>query len=384
MNTAPKIARLQLVHRPLRTAAAAAGIAFSAVLMLVQTGLHTAVFAGVTRLYAHLRADLVLISPQYQSQLATESFPRRRLAQLLGVPGVRSVDAVYIGQVPWKNPSTHRERAISILGLPERIGLVDLPGVDPAILSLRAAGTVLFDQRSRPEFGPISDLLGANGVVQTEMRYQRASVTGLFDLGASFAVDGTILAGYETFFRTLPERRADQVDLGLINLDAGVDARSVRDRIVRMLPPDVWVLTQGDLVRQEENYWENSLPIGYVLGMNVVLGMVVGIVIVYQILYTDITDHLSEYATLKAIGFSDRKLNAIVLCQAFLLSVLGYIPGFLLSMLIYSVTRNRTFLVMEMMPVRALEVYGLVLIMCTSSGLLAARMLKRADPAEMI
>ena len=383
MNGIFRIAWLQLIHHPWRLVAAVSGIAFTAVLILVQTGLYSALFAGVTKLYSHLGADLVVISVQYQSQVTPEPFPRRELARALGVPGVRSATPLYLDQVEWKNPETHRERQILVVGVPPDPDMIRLPGAAEAIPLLRATGGVAFDDWSRPEFGAIAKTFRERGPVFTEVGGRQTSVRALFRLGASFAVDGTLLAGYDTFFRLSPDRRPDQVDVGLISLLPGAAPQTVRASLARALGPDVVVLTRDGLVARESNYWSDSLPIGYTLGLNAALGLVVGIVIVYQILYTDVSDNLPEYATLKALGFADGSLFAIVLFQGFVLSALGYIPGLAIAGWLYSQTRNLTFIELDMTVWRASWVYGVVLAMCLLSAAMALRKVKTADPAEI-
>ena len=383
MRTILKIAWLQLAHHPWRLVAALAGIAFSAVLILVQTGLDTALNDGVTKLYSHLGADLVMISRQYQCQVTTESFPRRYLARALAIPGVRSADPLYMAQVEWKNPETHRERVISILGVPANPDAIRLPGASRSIALLDEGRGIAFDEGSRPEFGAIAKRFRENGIVTTEVSGSRISVAALFQLGASFASDGTLLASYENFFRLAQGRRSDQVDIGLITLDPGADPEAVRSRLSALIGPDAEVLTRQGLVEREGNYWSDSLAVGYILGMNALLGLVVGIVIVYQILYTGVSDNLPEYATLKALGFPDRWLLSIVLCQGLLLSALGYIPALLIAVRVYSLTREVTSLPLEMTAYRAGVVYVVVLVMCVISAAGAMRKVRTADPAEI-
>jgi len=383
MRTIARIAWLQLMHHPWRLAAAVSGIGFSAVLILMQTGLEAALFNGVTRLYANLGADLVMISPQYQSQVTPEPFARRALSRAPGIPGVRSADPMYVNQVQWKNPETRRERAIFLIGVPPDPDAIRLPGAAEAIPLLQSSRGLAFDEWSRPEYGAIAEALRAQRPVVTEVAGRQSSVVALFRLGASFAVDGTVLAGYDTFFRLSPGRRADQVDVGLITLEPGVNAAAVRSQLQAIVGGDVEVLTRQDLVDKESTYWADSLPIGFVLGMNAALGLVVGIVIVYQILYTDVTDNLPEYATLKALGFPDASLLAIVLCQGVILSALGYLPGLLISIWLYSVTQSLTFLELDMTAARAAVVYAVVLAMCLLAAAMAMRKVKTADPAEI-
>jgi putative ABC transport system permease protein len=288
-----------------------------------------------------------------------------------------------MAQVQWKNPETHRERVISILGVPANPDSIHLPGASRSIELLDEGRGIAFDEGSRPDFGAIAKRFREEGSVTTEVSGYRTSVAALFQLGASFAADGTLLASYETFFRLTPVRRSDQVDVGLITLNPGADPESVRSQLSALIGSDAEVLTRQGLVEREGNYWSDSLAVGYILGMNAILGLVVGLVIVYQILYTGVSDNLPEYATLKALGFPDRWLLSIVLFQGLLLSALGYTPALLIAMQVYSLTREVTSQPLEMTAYRAGFVYVVVLAMCMLSAAAAMRKIRTADPAEV-
>jgi putative ABC transport system permease protein len=111
--------------------------------------------------------------------------------------------------------------------------------------------------------------------------------------------------------------------------------------------------------------------------------MLVGCVIVYQILYTDVSDHLQEYATLKAMGYRDRYLFGVVIQESLILSVFGFLPGLAISTLMYRFAEDATLLPLKMLPGRVAVVYGLTLLMCVVSGAFAMRRLRRAAPADI-
>jgi len=382
MRSAFQLAWRQLSDNGWRLLAATAGVAFAAVLMLVQNGLLEALFTSVTRLYASARADLVLISPQYQSQLASGSFPRRRLYQALGVAGVRKVVPLYLGDAAWRNPLTRSRRDISVVAFRPQPGLFDLPGVDEGIPSILFSDSVLFDRGSRPEYGPVPELL-ARGPVETEIGGKHNAVRGLFFLGASFASDGTVLTSDMNFFRIEPGQRSDQVSLGFVFLDRDAPVDTARSQIRLLIGNDARVLTRQELVDKEKSFWNDSLPIGFVLSMNMLLGLIIGTVIVYQILYTAVLDSLPEYATLKALGYRDAYLYQVVLNQALILSLLGFLPGYASSLVVYAVTRRLALLPLRMTALRVAGVYALTVLMCAVGGTLATRKLRLADPAEI-
>ena len=253
---------------------------------------------------------------------------------------------------------------------------------DPGPL-LRADDSVLFDVHSRKEYGDVQSAIMAGKRVVTEMVGHRVEVTGLFSAGTSFGIDGAVILSDTNFFRLLPGRSPDVVNFGLIKLKPGFDPDRVRAQLARVLPNDVRVLTHSQLDAAERDFWSSNTPIGFIFALGVGLGLVVGIIVVYQILYTDVTDHLQEYATLKAIGYKDSFLFGIIIYESVFLSVFGFVPGFFISLLVYRIATNATFLPLRMTLERGVVVYLLTVGMCVLSGALALRRLKKADPAEI-
>ncbi len=243
---------------------------------------------------------------------------------------------------------------------------------------------VLYDEASRPEFGPIPDLFRASDSgVETEVANRRVRVIGLFSLGTSFGIDASIVTSDLNFRRIFRNRAAGMIDLGLIQLEPGVDPDAARDAIAARVASDVVVLTRAGFVQRELDYWAQATPIGFVFGFGVIMGLTVGGIIVYQILFSDVSEHLQEYATLKAIGYTDRRLFGIVLQEALLLAVMGFLPGYGASLFLYRTAGEATHLPLEMSPELALIVFSLTAIMCGLAGSIALRKVRTADPAEV-
>jgi len=374
----------QLFHQRARLLAAIAGIVFAVVLIMVQLGFQAALYQSATLHYDHMTADIVLLSPQYEAIMYNNSgFPAQRLNQAYAVDGVASTLAVYGSFVAWKNPWTHKERTMYMFGFKPVPGFFDLGDIkDPGPL-LRTGDSVLFDELSRKEYGDVPSVFRSGQRVVTEIMGHRVEVTGLFSAGTSFGIDGAVILSDANFFRLLPGRSPDVVNFGLIKLKPGYDADRVRAQLAKVLPNDVRVLTHSQLDAAEREFWSSNTPIGFIFALGVGLGLVVGIIVVYQILYTDVTDHLQEYATLKAIGYKDSFLFTIIIYESVILSVFGYIPGFFISLLIYRIATNATFLPLQMTLQRGILVYLLTIGMCVLSGALALRRLRKADPAEI-
>ncbi len=378
-----RLAWQQLSGQRLRLLMALAGVAFAVVLMLMQMGFQNALDTSTVRFHERLRAEVVLIHPQSRYLVMMRSFPRRRLDQALGVPGVSSVSAVYTGFPFWDSGDNAAARSIFVMGFdPSKPG-VDIPGVLAQLDLLHRPDTVLFDRASRPEYGPVAERLAAGELVECELNDQRFRVVGVFELGTSFGVDGSMVTSDRGFLRIFPGRSPGSIELGLIRAEPGVDPVELRQRLERFLPTDVQALTRAEFVQRENDYWNTVTPVGYIFAFGVLLGFGVGAVIVSQILFADVTDHLQEYATLKAIGYGNGFLYGVVLAEATILGFLGYLPGLALSIVLYRVTELATGLPMVLSPSIGVLVLVLTVAMCALSGSAALRKVQAADPAEI-
>jgi putative ABC transport system permease protein len=383
MTIGVPLAWRQLRKEKRRLIAALAGVAFAVILMLVQLGFEQALFKSVGLLYSHLNSELILISPKYQNAGSTASFTRRRLYQALAAGDVEWVCPMYFSDGIWKNPVDHTERLIFLISFQPRKDVFDLPEVNDKVQSLQTLGTILFDAGSRPEFGPVADELRTKGRLAIDLSGVTTLVGGIFHLGTSFAADGNVIMSDLTFGHSHPDRNLALVDLGLIKLKSGADLETARRRLETALPKDVLVVTRAELQKREERYWADNTPIGFVFRLGLIMGLIVGSVVVYQILYNDVSEHLAEYATLKAIGFTNRFLFGVVIQEALILSVLGFLPGLALSQVVYVIAHRATLLPLQMDPVRVTAVYLLTAGMCAFSGALAMRKVKSADPADI-
>jgi putative ABC transport system permease protein len=202
-------------------------------------------------------------------------------------------------------------------------------------------------------------------------------------MGTSFGIDGTVITSDDNFMRLFPLRPRSEIHLGLLRLRDGSDPDTVRDAMDTYLPDDVLVMTKTQFVQREKDYWNRATPIGYIFAFGAIMGFVVGAIIVYQILFADVSEHLNEYATLRAIGYKNRFVSGIVLQQAAILAVLGYLPGLGVAWWLYGKAAGATNLPLYITQDRAVTVFVLTLAMCAISGLLAVRKVRRLDPAEV-
>ena len=372
-----------LTRQPVRLLVALAGISFAGILMFMQLGFRDGLFDASVTVHRLFDADLVLISPRSASSVRMAGFPRRRLIQTLADPSVEGVTPVHWGLMLWRNPETRRNRAILALGFnPDDPFFLD-PGLAEQTGVLKQKGRILFDRLSRPEFGPIADWYNNGKVVETEISGNRVRVEGLVSLGTSFGADGNLLTSTETFLDLMPQKSPGGIEVGLIRLQPGTDPDLAVERLQQRLPGDVTVLTKQGFIDFEQNYWKSSTSIGFIFTLGAAMGFVVGCVIVYQVLYTDVSDHLPEYATLMAMGYRMSHLLGVVMREGFYLAALGYVPAYLAGQGLYWFVRDATKLPVGMDPARAITVLVMILVMCMLSSLLAMRRLIDADPAEI-
>lgn len=379
---------LQLRYQRTRLLVALSGVIFAVVIVFMQLGIRDALFDSAVRLHEALQGDCFLISPRTTSLIGMESFPQRRLLQTLAFEEVDFVSPIYLDFAQWKNPQTRNYwRNIFVIGFELKHLAFDLPGLAQNIELLKLPDRVLFDQDSRSEFGPIATDFKKNGTVITEVsnkgNNRKIEVAGLFQLGTSFGSDGNLIMSHLNFLRIFKNRSDGFIDIGLIRLKPGANINKFIKDLQTYLPHDVKILSKQELIKFEKNYWQSSTAIGFIFNLGVTLGIIVGIVVVYQILYTNVSEHLSQYATLKAIGYPHGYLLSMILQQALLIAILGYIPGFLISMIQYQFTQQATLLPIQMTVNRALFVFSLTVIMCFLSGVTAVRKLKDADPADI-
>lgn len=390
MIFAMPLAWLQLIHQRVRFVVTIAGIAFVVILLFMQLGFQNALFESSVRVHQSLQGDLFLISSQYKALTAQQNFSRARLYQALASDGVESVRPVYMQFGKLKNIETGQKYAIFVFGVDPGQPIFNLPEVKQNLNLLKLTDTALFDRDSRLEFGPIAKEFDQGKPVVVEISEfdemtaaRRFKVRGLFGIGTSFGVDGNLIINSSAFLNTFSGRRVEEINIGLINLKPGFDPQQVRMELTRFLPNDVKILTFEEFSRLEKRYWDLRTPVGFIFKVMVTIGFTVGIGVAYQILYSNISNHLIEYATMKAIGFTNKYLLSTVFRQAVILALLGYIPGLIVSFGVYDIAANATSLPVIMTLNKSLTVLISVTFMCSISAAFAIQKLRAADPSDI-
>src|SRR6516225_3276306 len=391
-----KLARLNLLHQRIRTLISLAGVAFAALLIFSQLGFLGAVYQTATLLFDKLDFDLLLTSREYLNLNTPDGFPRLRLAQAGAVSGVESVRPFSVCLGLWRGPQPQssprvdpRRWNILIMGVrPDDLHLVfknsgqgifrDREELTAFETALARPNAVLIDRRSWPDYGSPEEL--RPGAV-VELNEQQLELAGKFEIGTGFGYNGLLLTSEATIGR-VGGVTPDQVTFGLVKLRPGTDPRQVKNRLNEILP-DARAYTRDDINAKELEYWIQETAVGRFFTLGVLVAVIVGVIFVYQMMAADIHNHLSEYATVKAIGYRNGYLFRVILWQAGLLALIGYFPGLLATLGVYELTRDAARIPIGMTGSRVAFVFLLTVVMCLCSGLLAIRKLRSADPADL-
>jgi putative ABC transport system permease protein len=367
-----------LVHQKRRTAVAASGIAFAILVIFMQLGFYNAVVNTALAISSRLDADLVLVSARFIHLNATGSIRNTRLFQAFSAPSVERAMPLYLHSATWREPASGVRCQMLAMGIPLADGEpLELEGVSRQLEKLEPVGTLLLDRRTPPRCAPTR----ADGKV--EIRGQAAWVVGDFELGVGFLADGALLMSDESFARLFRRRKLEGPHLGLLKLRAGSNPSVAQQELRRILPEDTRVLTRAELSRLQMRHWVENTAVGNVLGLGCIAGFFVGLVILHEVLSTDIRNQLPFYATLEAMGYGRRMLRRFVLQGSWILASLGFAPALVLALVIFHVIHQQTRFPILLSPGLALLVFVLSFLMCTAAALVSMQKLRRADPAEL-
>ncbi|MDY0030291.1 MAG: ABC transporter permease DevC [Pseudobdellovibrionaceae bacterium] len=378
-----RLAWRQLKHDKIRFMTAVSGVIFACVLVFMQIGFKAALFESATLLQRTMLGDLYLESKQSEALWRVVPFPKRYMYQALSVDGVDDVTALYAGQAPWKNPKTGVNRTALILGIDPQSQVYPLHGLEENKSLLKMRNSVLFDEWSRPEFGPVASVLGEKGEFPVEVSGKLLDVVGTFRMGITFSADGNLIVNDTTFFELFPMKSQEGVDIGIITLKKGADILQVQSRLKEILPDHLKIMTREEYIADEKAYWNDITPIGYIFNFGVIMGLFVGLVIVYQVLFNDITNHLHEYATLKAMGYDNGYFNRVVVSASMILIIGGFIPSWISCQALYKIVEKSIFIEMNLTFEKVITTFILISCMCFLSAFLAVRKLKSASPVDV-
>jgi putative ABC transport system permease protein len=366
-----------------RLVRSSAGIGFAVLLMLVQLGFERGFFDASLATVRQLDGDLVIISRSNYRFASADPFPRSYLATAAKVAGVLSVSPLYAAwqSFSWKDPAGDQSYLVQAFAFDPDHPAFLLPGVKADAARLKEEDAVIVDRRARRFLGM------ASGTGKTEINGRPVQIVGGFALGPDFMSDGTVMMSEASFARLLPGNRLSAADLpvefGMVKIGPGADPSTVQQALEAALPHDVRVLTRPQLIAFERDFQADVSSAGPIFWMGTVVGFVVGMLISYQIIYTDLSDQLPQYATLKGMGYENSYLVRVVIEQAALSALAGYAPAWLACLVVYRAIGAVSLLPLHMTWELTLLSFSLTLGMCLLSGVLAVRRVIAADPAEV-
>jgi putative ABC transport system permease protein len=385
-NIKTPLAWHNLLHQPVRSGVALLGVMFAAVLMFMQLGFLEAVKASATVTYDILSFDICIRSRDYSRLTDARSFDLARLHEAMEVPGVDAATPLWIGMFSWRSPKTGEPRAILALGVPDAAIVFRKKSlqerVDRALDQPRA---MLVDTLTRREFGPLDGRLFGNNDIgqQVEINDRNLKIVGVFRCGSGLSAGGDMIVSQRDFLACQPQFPAKQASLGLVTLSSGSDASAVAEKLRAALPDDVEVLTRDELLGSEIRHWVWETNYGLIFQSGVLVAVIVGTAIVYQVLASEVAARMPEFATLKAIGYDNAYLIRVMVEQSLLLALIAFAAAWLISVGLYEVTAVGAQIPIRMTWPNVLVVLSLTIALCVVSGLAAIRKAYRADPAEL-
>ena len=380
------LAWLQLRRKPIRYLVAVIGIGFASLLMYMQIGFQSGLLTSATTFYENLDADLFVISPATLNSGSYQQFPSALLTRAAGISGVKTATPVYIVNISTQKLNDTKSTSLRLIGFDPEARIFKLNEINEQVDKIKVPGYVLFDELGNKNTGPIAQAIknqGSQDLILSNFSDQYKAV-GLFKLGSTFAADSNLIASEATALR-LASRQINlgEISLGLIQLREPKAAFAIQSELQRIYGGELQVLNKKQLIEQERNYWNNSTSLGIIFGFGTFMGFLVGGVVVYQVLYTDVSDHLKEYATLKALGFADRFVLWVVIQEAILLAASSFIPATLVSAALYAFLSSATSIRIAMTADKTLLVSTLTFGVCAASAAIAIQKLRDADPASV-
>ncbi|MEW6669028.1 MAG: FtsX-like permease family protein [Thermodesulfobacteriota bacterium] len=359
-----------------RALAAVGGISFSILLVFMQLGFLDATRTAAASLFQIFDYDLGIVSERYKFLGAPDSFDRMRLTQAMVLPEVEAAAGLQIGQGFWKDKDTKSTCQVLIFGIPLEPRFIRDPMIRGVIENIRRNNTVLVDLYSHKDFGAL--FTGR----EVEVNDKTVSIAGHFRLGVTLFSEGCVIVSGDDFSRlTLQGGRA--ISYGFLRIRSGADPVKIKDRLKKVLPDDILIFTKKEMIQQEQDYFISVKPVGIIFQVGVLVAFIVGVVILFQVLNTDITTRLDEFATLKAMGFKDWSLYIIGIQQALLYALMGYFPSLVLGLIVFHVVHLLSRMPMDLDFPMALFVFSMSLLMCVISCILGLQKVRRTDPAEL-
>src|SRR5215469_12488048 len=361
-----------LFHDRIRLAVTMVGILFSIVLVAVQLGLYLGARNIIVAMIDRSEGDLWVMAYGTKNFEEGQPINARERFTALSIPGVAKAVPLIVSFIDWRKPSGGTTLVVVVGSDAEDGGLRPWNVVEGDISGLGARDAVIVDKTYLAD-------LGITNVGDTaQIGSSRVRIAGFTNGIRSFTVSPYVFTTLNRA-RSLLDMPADMITYVLVKLEPGADPEAVR-KVLREKVPDSEVLTKAEFHDRSLNHWLFATGAGVALIGGAILGLVVGTVIVAQTLYSSTKDHINEFATLRALGSSSGYIHKVILAQAAISAVIGYILGMGITLLIVASSEN-TALTIVMTPGLAALLLMLTVGMCSISALSAIAKVVKIDPA---
>jgi len=373
---------LQLTHSRTRFAAALAGVAFANVLVFVQLGIMNSMATATLKPYGFFQADIMISASDANSMTEGSNVARQWMYQAMADPDVVDGTGLFVANISWQRAD--RTLGLITYGVDPTKPVFLSPAMAPRATTLQLPNSGILDRFTRGLSQDEAAAIRPQSPLSFEASGTTLTLYDTFAGGGGFGGDGFMMVSDQTFLTLVPARSSGAPDHILLKLAAGADPDAVAARLRDLVSDKSLRIRSYAAAGQEDlSYQQTKRPTGIIFGFGVIIGILVGIVIVYQVLSTDVADHLSEYATFKAMGYGQGFFLSIVFEEALVLGVLGFIPGFAVASLLLTGMARATALPLEMTTGMALTVFIGTVAACSLSGAIATRRLAASDPADL-
>ncbi len=373
---------LQLTHNPMRFAAALVGVAFANVLVFVQLGIMTSMGTATLRPYSFFDADVMISAADANGLTDGGNVARQWLLQAMADPDVADGMGLFIANAPWDRGDA--DISLTTFGVDPAKPTYVVPEIAGDLPLLEVQDAAILDRLARGLGREAAAAIRPQSPLTFETQGRTLTAYTTFAGGGGFGGDGYMIVSDQTFLALFPARSSTAPDHILLRLRPEADVPAVVARLRRLISdPALRIRSYADAAQEELTYQQTKRPTGIIFGFGVLIGVLVRLVIVYQVLSTDVADHLREYATFKAMGYGQRFFIGIVLEEALIPGILGFLPGFAVGATILTVMGKITTLPLAVTPFMAITVFVGTVGFSALSGAIATRRLAAADPADL-
>lgn len=373
---------MQLTHNSNRFFSALAGVSFANVLVFVQLGIAGSMTTATLQPYEFFNADIMISAEDANSLTEGGNVARQWMFQALADPDITDGTPLYVANLTWERAGG--QTVLQTFGIDPNAREFIGPAVAHKLTSLTLLNSAILDQKTRNLDRDLVSQIRPHSPITFESDSNTITIYDTFSGGGGFSADGYAFVSDQTFLNLFAKRSSGAPDHILLQVTRGADIDAVLQRLRDAIADKTLRIRSYDTALDQDLRYQNTQrPTGLIFGFGVVIGILVGIVIVYQVLSTDVASHLREYATFKAMGYGQRFFLGIVFEEAMILATFGFVPGVIVAAGLLVFLNNMTGLPIEMTVNTAIMVFFGTLAACALSGAIATRRLVNADPAEL-